>query len=165
MYPVRLGYNTAKKRINELIKNGHHSESLVTSVFTAEKTIRRTLRQLIVSAGFKSTIANKIIKRFNGVYQLIDAWELYDPKHRKLTDIVAAADIQIIKEAAQKRNKLIHGEQVFKLDLCKAETEKVLKAFDRIKVKFDQEYNYSGWTNISTRKVSTLHSDPRVKIS
>jgi len=165
MYPVRLGYNTAKKRINELIKNGHHSESLVTSVFTAEKTIRRTLRQLIVSAGFKSTISNKIIKRFNGVYQLIDAWELFDPKHRKLTDIVFAADIQIIKEAAQKRNKLIHGEQVFKLDLCKAETEKVLKALDRIKVKFDQEYNYSGWTNISTRKVSTLHSDPRVKIS
>jgi hypothetical protein len=62
MYPVKLGYNTAKKRIDELTQNGHHSESLVTSVFTAEKTIRRTLRQLIVSAGFKSTIANKIIK-------------------------------------------------------------------------------------------------------
>ncbi len=148
-----------------MTKNGHHSESLVTSVFTAEKTIRRTLRQLIVSAGFKSIIANKIIKRLNGVYQLVDAWELYDPQHRKLTEVVSVADIQIIKEAAQKRNKLIHGEQVFKLDLCRDETKKVLDALDRIKSKFDQVYNYSGWTNISTRKVSKLHTDPKVKMT
>lgn len=164
MYPVRLGFEIAKKRIEELTKNGHHSESLVTSVFTAEKTIRRTLRQLIVSAGFKSIIANKIIKRLNGVYQLVDAWELYDPQHRKLTEVVSVADIQIIKEAAQKRNKLIHGEQVFKLDLCRDETKKVLDALDRIKGKFDQVYNYSGWTNISKRKVSKLHTDPKVKM-
>ena len=164
MYPVRLGYDTAKKRIYKLAQNGHHSESLVTSVFTTEKTLRRTLRQLIVSAGFKSTIANKIIKQFKGVYQLVDAWELYDPQHRKLSKVVDKRDIQTIKEAAQKRNKLIHGEQVFKLDMCKDETLKVLEALDRIKYKFDQEYNYSGWTNISTRKVSTLHTDPKVKM-
>jgi len=165
MYPVRLGYNTAKKRIGNLTKNGHHPESLVTSVFTAEKTIRRTLKQLIISAGFKSTIATKIIKRLNGMNQLVDAWELYDPRHRKLTDIVGPNDIQAIKEASQKRNKLIHGEQVFKLDLCKDETKKVIDALDRIKDKFDQEYNYSGWTNISARKVSKLHIDPKVKIT
>lgn len=165
MYPVRLGYNTAKKRIGNLTKNGHHSESLVTSVFTAEKTIRRTLKQLIISAGFKSTIAFKIIKRLNGIHQLIDAWEIYDPKHRKLSDIVGTNNIKTIKEAAQKRNKLIHGEQVFKLDLCKDETKKVLDTLDKIKNKFDQEYNYSGWTNISARKVSKLHVDPKVKIT
>ncbi len=165
MYSVRLGYKAAKKRINKLNKNGYHSESLVTSVFTAEKTIRRTLRQLIVSAGFKSIIANKIIKRLNGIYQLVDSWELFDPKHRKLTDFVEVVDIQTIKEAAQMRNKLIHGEQVFGTDLCKNETEKELEALDRIKDIFDQEYGYSGWTNISTRKVSTLHNDPKVKIS
>lgn len=163
MYPIRLGYETAKKRKDKLVKNGHHSESLVTSVFTAEKTIRRTLRQLIVSTGFKSVIANKIIGRYNGVFQLIDAWELYDPQHRKLTAVVSAADIQTIKDAAQKRNKLIHGEQVFKLDLCKDETKKVLTALDKIKKQFDQEYGYSGWTNISVRKTSVLHTDPKLK--
>jgi len=163
MYSVRLGYETAMKRIGELTKNGHHSESLVTSVFTAEKTIRRTLRQLIISAGFKSIIANKIIRRLNGLYQLIDAWELYDPEHRKLSDIVMQEDIRTIKETAQKRNKLIHGEQVFKLELCKDETIKVLEALDRIKTEFDNEYGYSGWTNISTRKISNLHNDPKVK--
>ncbi len=136
---------------------------MVTSVFTAEKTIRRTLRQLIVSAGFKSTIANKIIGRINGIYQLIEAWELYDPQHRKLTDIVKATYIQTIKEAAQIRNKLIHGEQVFKLDLCKDVTQKVLSALDKIKNVFDSEYGYSGWTNISIRKKSSLHIDPKVK--
>jgi hypothetical protein len=131
-------------------------------VFTAEKTIRRTLRQLIVSSGFKSIIASKVIGRFNGVYQLVDAWELYDPQHRKLTDVVSANDIKIIKEAAQKRNKLIHGEQVFKLDLCKEETKKVIEALDNIKRQFDTEYGYSGWTNIAVRKVSSLHIDPKV---
>ena len=165
MYPLKLGYDAAKKRIDSLTKNGHHSESLVTSVFTAEKTIRRTLRQLMVSAGFKSSIVNKMIRRLNGINQLIDAWELYDPKHRKLTEIVAPIDIQTIKEAASKRNRLIHGEQVFKLDLCKDQTRKVLESLDKIKDIFDNEYNYSGWAKISTRKVSKLHIDPKIRIS
>lgn len=164
MYPVRLGYNEAKKRINNLIRNGHHSESLVTSVFTAEKTIRRTLRQLIVSAGFKSLIANKIIRRFNGLYQLIDAWEYYDPQHRKLNNVVSQNDIKTIQDAAQMRNKLIHGEQVFRLDLCKEITQNVMVALDHIKIQLDLEYGYSGWTNISSRRVSKLHSDPKIKI-
>ena len=165
MYPVKLGYEKAKGRINTLTKNGHHSESLVTSVFTAEKTIRRTLRQLIVSTGFKSTMADKIIRRMNGIFQLVDAWELYEPKHRKLIEVVTPADIQIIKGAAQKRNKLIHGEQVFSLNICKGETQKVLEALDRVKLKFDQEYNYSGWEVAKGRKVSMLHTDPKVRIS
>lgn len=164
MYPIRLGYDTAIKRINKLTTNGHHAESLITSVFTAEKTIRRTLQQLIISSGFKSVIANKIIKRLNGIYQLIDAWEIYDPHHRKLSEIIDVNDIKTIKEAAQKRNKLIHGERVFNLEVYKKETKEVLNALNRIKNKFDNEYNYSGWTNISIRKISKLHLDPKVKI-
>ncbi len=163
MYPVKLGFEGAKERINKLLENNHYAESLVTSVFTAEKTVRRTLRQLIVSSGFKSTIANKIISRLSGIYQLVEAWEIYDPQHRKLTKIVKSNDIEIIKLAAQKRNKLIHGEQVFKLELCKEETLKVIRALDNIKNCFDEEYGYSGWTNISTRKISMLHKDPKIK--
>lgn len=164
MYPVRLGYDTAIKRISKLTANGHHAESLITSVFTAEKTLRRTLQQLIISSGFKSTIAKKIIKRFNGIYQLIEAWDIYDPHHRKLSEIIGIDDIKTIKEAAQKRNKLIHGERVFNLETYKEETKRVLEALNRIKIKFDNEYNYSGWTNIATRKISKLHLDPKVKI-
>lgn len=165
MYPVSLGYGTAIKRIRSLIKNEHYSESLVTSVFTAEKTIRRTLRQLVVSAGFTSIYANKIIKSIRGLKDLIDSWEIYDPKNQKLSDVVDKIDLQTIRDAAQMRNKLVHGERVYKLDLCKVETEKVLSALDNIKIKFDSEYGYSGWTKSSSRKTSKLHKDPKVKIS
>lgn len=163
MYSVKLGYPAALKRINMLATKGFHAESLVTSVFTVEKTMRRTLRQLIVSAGFKSVIANKIIKKLNGIYQVCDAWELYDPLHRKITAVVPNDSIRIIKEASQKRNKMIHGEKVFKSEICEEETKKVLKALDEIKTHFDLSYGYSGWTNVSIRRKSALHLDPKIK--
>jgi hypothetical protein len=47
MYPVTIGYAGAVQRINDLISNGHNAEALVTTAFTVEKTIRRTLRQLL----------------------------------------------------------------------------------------------------------------------
>jgi hypothetical protein len=37
MYPVRLGYDTAVTRIRRLMRNDHHAEALITSVFTVEK--------------------------------------------------------------------------------------------------------------------------------
>lgn len=61
MYPVSIGYAGAIQRINELLRNGHDAEALVTTAFTIEKTLRRTLRQLVVSAGFRSTDADKIV--------------------------------------------------------------------------------------------------------
>ncbi|MDC9723962.1 MAG: hypothetical protein PSN34_14485 [Urechidicola sp.] len=164
MYSVRLGYDKAIKRINKLAKNGHHSESLVTSVFTVEKTLRRTFRQLIVSSGFKSTIADKIVKQSNGLNRIIQNWELYDPKHRKFSTLIENGEIKTIKEAASMRNKLIHGEKVFSLEICKQETENVLKALDKIKNCFENEYGYSGWKIAKGRKNSKLHIDPKVKI-
>lgn len=164
MYSVRLGYNKALKQINKLVKNGHHSESLVTSVFTVEKTLRRTLRQLVVSSGFKSKIADKIIQQSNGLNRLIENWELYDPNHRKISSIIANEDIKTIKEVATMRNKLIHEEKVYSIDICKEQTKNILNALEKIKVCFDNEYGYSGWEIAKGRKNSTLHSDPKVKI-
>lgn len=43
MYPVSIGYAGAIQRINDLMSNGHHAEALVTTAFTVEKTLRRTL--------------------------------------------------------------------------------------------------------------------------
>ncbi|HEY9220918.1 MAG TPA: hypothetical protein VIO43_04980 [Lutibacter sp.] len=165
MYPIKLGYNKAKERIFDLSKNNHHAESLITSVFTAEKTFRRTLRQLVVSAGFKSIIADKIMKCHRGLSQIIDAWEIFDPHHRKLGIIIRSEDLFTIKDAAQKRNKLVHGEKVFKLSDCKEDTVKVLEALDRIKNTFDIEYGYSGWKTAKSRKVSVLHIDSKVTIT
>ena len=44
MYPVKLGYAEAVLRVKALIQNGHHSEALLTAMFTTEKTLYRTLR-------------------------------------------------------------------------------------------------------------------------
>ena len=42
MYSVSLGFESAIARIQSLLDSNFTSEALVTSVFTAEKTLRRT---------------------------------------------------------------------------------------------------------------------------
>lgn len=165
MYPVRLGYSTAIERIGALLQGGHDAEALVTSVFTAEKTLRRTLRQLVVSAGFISALADKIVSNLRGLEAVKNAWELYDPKHRKLTDILAQADWKVFKDAAEMRNKLIHGERVYSLAACRQTANDVLAALTHVKTALDTEYAYSGWTTAKARRVSQLHQDPKVRIA
>ena len=92
MYPVKIGYAGAIGRIGALTANGHHAEALVTTTFTVEKTLRRTLRQLVVSAGFPSQIADKVVGSLRGLEAIKGAWEIYDPRHRKLTELVSTGD-------------------------------------------------------------------------
>ena len=162
MYPVKLGIEEAKKRINTLIKNGHHAEALVTSMFTVEKTLRRTLRQIIVSAGFTSKQSDKIISNLRGLDSVKNSWELYEPNNKKLTDLISQEDWKQFRDVATMRNKMIHGERVYNLDKCKNEAINVLKALDKLKDKFDNVYGYSGWETYSKRIKSKLHSDPKV---
>ena len=88
MYSVRLGYSTAKARINRLLKNGHKAEALVASVATVEKTFRRVLLQTVVSAGFTREDADKLVKQIRGFDGIKQQWNLFDPCNRKLVDIV-----------------------------------------------------------------------------
>lgn len=164
MYPVRLGYDAAIKRIRKLMKNGHHPEALVTSMFTVEKTLRRTLRQIVVSAGFASKYADKIVGNLRGLDALKKAWELYEPNHVQLLSIIPQADWQTFKVAAEMRNKMVHGERVYELETCRKEAEEVLDALDRLKTDFDTRYGYSGWSTYSARVKSRLHADPKVNI-
>lgn len=164
MYPVKLGFDEAIKRIKVLVTNKQYAESLVTAVFTCEKTFRRTLKQLIVSAGFKSVMAEKIIANLKGLDSIQNAWEIYDPKNRKLDKVIGIDNWKSIKEISVKRNKLVHGERVYKLDECKADSLQIVKILEQIKKTLDAEYGYSGWTNVTIRIKSKLHIDPRVKI-
>jgi len=165
MYPVKLGYPAAIARINMLLANSHEAEALVTSVFTAEKTLRRTLRQIIVSAGFISQISDRIIGRLHGLETVKNAWDLYDPNHRKLTDLISASDWKTIKSASEMRNKLVHGERVYSVQACSQTASDALLALDNIKNTLDTEYCYSGWATAKARRISTLHSDPKVRIA
>jgi hypothetical protein len=160
MYPVNVGYEGAIERINNLMANGHHAEALVTTVFTMEKTLRRTLRQMVVSAGFRSVIAEKIVKDLRGFDGIKKAWEIYEPEHRTLPHIVGNDDWKILQHSAAMRNKFVHGERVFHLSVCRNQTNSTLAALARVKEKLDREYGYSGWDRIKVRKKSRLHVDP-----
>ncbi len=163
MYPVKLGYNDAIKRVKALIKNGHHAEALLTAMFTAEKTLYRTLRQLVVSSGFPSTQADTLMAKFNGIESIKSVWACFDPKHEKLSDFTNQGTLKSIADAQKMRNKLVHGTAVYSQTTCKAVTNDVLKALDDLRTTLDQRYGYDGWTVIKRRIKSTLHADPRVK--
>lgn len=165
MYPIKLGYSTALNRINALTTNGHYAEALVTSAFTVEKTLRRTLRQIVISAGFPSRIADKIIGALRGLEAIKNAWEIYDPKHRKLTDLLAPMDWKGLKDAAEMRNKLVHGERVYSISAYQQTVSSLLVALANVKLALDTEYGYSGWTPAKARRTSRLHADPKIRIA
>jgi hypothetical protein len=162
MYSVKLGYNDAIKRINALSKNGHEAEALLAVSFTTEKTIRRTFKQLIVSAGFKSTVADQLLRRIKGLQATKDSWEIFEPHHYKLPTIIGENNWGIIHKTAEMRNQLVHGTRVFELKTCRSQTSDALSALDQTKNAFKTNYGFDGWTNLSSRKVSKLHADPKV---
>jgi hypothetical protein len=167
MYPISAGVEDATNRINRLLKDGYHSEALVTSVFTVEKTMRRVLRQLVVSAGFNSNQANRYMKKLSGINSVKEHWEFFDPDHRKLPDIIGQDDWR--KMASEKtgfsymRNQLIHGIRTYNLSECEAGAKEVILVLQRLVVVFNQTYGYDGWSRATQRKFSRLHADPKVK--
>jgi len=164
MYPVKLGYEGAVSRIEALLENGHSAEALVTTAFTVEKTVRRTLKQLVISSGFTSKSADQILKTLRGLGALKQAWRLYDPAEREFIHVVPPATLGPIEKAAEMRNKLVHGERVYNLEECAAQAKAALAALHTIKTAFDAEYGYSGWTVGKKRLSARLHVDPTVKV-
>jgi hypothetical protein len=162
MYPVKLGYSIAKKRITKLIRNKHHAEALLTSVFTLEKMVHRTLKQLIVSSGFRSKDAEKLLGQVRGFNKQRNIWSCFDPENRSLPDLIGNEHWQYIGKAVEMRNNLVHGKRAYSLEECDAVTRNILELLDHTVSVFNQNYGYDGWSKVSIRKVSRLHSDPKV---
>jgi hypothetical protein len=163
MYPPTLGFEQAKQRIKSLVDNGFYSEALVTSAFTAEKMLRRTLRQIIVSAGFTSKHADDLLNS-SGLQAIKKQWAVYEPNHKTLIQVVGNDVWQKIEIASRMRNKLIHGVRTYKDEDCKKNVEITLDAILEIQKRLDRRYGYSGWSRLSIRRKSKLHFDPKVKI-
>ncbi len=162
MYSVRLGHTVAIRRLEKLVRNGHHAEALVTSVFTIEKVFRRTLKELIISAGFTSKSASTLIKKFDGFSKISDVWSCFDPEEQALPEILGNNHWQHIPQAVKKRNKLVHGAQAFNLEECEQSAVQLIETLKHIESVFQARYGYSGWKNNSVRRVSKLHSEPKV---
>jgi hypothetical protein len=163
MYPVRLGYSTAVKRIKKLMSNGHHAEALVTAVFTTEKTFYRVLKKLVISAGFPATQADVVLGAFRGFENVKKAWECFDPKHKRLTVFLSNKQLQTISEAQTMRNRLVHGQSVYKLSKCRDTAERMLVVLEDVRKTFKKRYGFDGWNRIKLREKSYLHSNPMVK--
>ena len=162
MYPVSLGFGTAKKRIVTLVENGHHAEALLTSVFTFEKIIHRTLKQLIVSSGFRSKDAKTLLSQIQGFKKQNEIWSCFDPKHRGLPEIIGNEHWQHVKKAVQMRNRLVHGKQSYTFQECKIMTVNMVALLEHSVAVFNQMYSYNGWSTVAVRKISKLHCDAKV---
>ena len=149
MYPVSLGYDEAVRRIEALMENGHDAEALLTSVFTFEKTIRRMLRFYAVRRGFTSKQSGLLFANM-GFHQLKDVWPCFEKNNRSLPDTVGT-HWQKVPPAVTMRNKIVHGEQVFKLATCRAEAESVLKALDALRQQALKDVSYDGWSRLPVR--------------
>lgn len=155
MYPVSLGYDGAVGRINSLISNGHHAEALVTSVFTLEKTIRRSLKIAIHARGFSMKQSGRLIEK-KGFDDLKNIWDIFEKNYRPLPVFIGIRDWQFVPEAVRRRNKLVHGTMVYKLEECKQYAEHVLSALKSLRQQVIKEYGTDPWTRQTGRRKPKL---------
>lgn len=155
MYPISLGFPEAERRINALIKNGHHAEALVTAVFTFEKTVRRSLRYMAVARGFTSTQATVLFEHMS-FNRLKDMWICFDKTQQPLSARAGNKAWQHIPNAITMRNKLIHGERVYKLDECRKETRHVMVALRTFQTSLKNNIGFDGWSKLPVRRKAEL---------
>jgi len=164
MYPLRLPFQKVRSRLKRLLADGYAAEALVTSVFTAERLLRRTLIQLVISAGFTHDKAFQVVRRFNGIAAVKDAWPLYDPHDRGLVEVIGNTNWKILQGAAQMRNEMVHGLVTYSQTKCKSRAAEVISVIDAMKEMLAKTYGYHGWGGLKKRGVSALHTDPKVTI-
>lgn|GEM_PF-1318177 len=155
MYPVSLGRAEADRRIRLLIANGHHAEALITAVFTFEKTVRRALRYMAVARGFTSMQAELLFDNM-GFKNLQGIWPCFDISHRTLPSVVGNNLWQHIQPAVTMRNKLAHGERVYKLEECKVQAERVLDALTALQNELKAGIGFDGWSKMPVRRKAAL---------
>lgn len=151
MISLRRRYKTARARIEELKNSAPADEAFVMTVFFVEKIIRRTLLQLIIWKGMTHQDAMKVVKRLNGLWRVIDTWPCYDPSNRVLETIIGKTNIDIVTEAAKKRNALVHGSGNEGQKVYKRAIPPLIAALDDIKQKFESEYGFYGWRGLKDR--------------
>jgi len=155
MYPIRLGFDEADARVKKLKKNGHHAEALITSVFTFEKTLRRSLRFCAISRGFTSQHCDQLFGNM-GFQKMKEVWPCFERDHKKLHDFIGAS-WQHVQTAVTMRNKLAHGERVYNLSECRSYSDHVMAAVRDFRNATIREYNFDSWTKMPSKKKPSLN--------
>jgi hypothetical protein len=155
MYPTRIGFQSVIERINQLRTNGHSAEALVTSIFTLEKLIRRSLRVALISRGFTSSQVERLLKR-KGFKDLNEMWDIYDRKFEKLSTILGQPLWTHMNRAVEMRNQMVHGNRVFDLNVCENYTVHVVEALEQLHKEITRRFERDPWQKMKIRKVPQL---------
>ncbi len=155
MYPIRLGFDEASARVEQLKKNGHHAEALITSVFTFEKTLRRSLRFCAISRGFTSKHCDKLFENM-GFQKMKEVWPCFEKDHKKLHDFIGHS-WQHVQTAVTMRNKLVHGERVYNLSECREYSSHVMAAVIDFRKATIREYGFDSWTRMPSKRIPSLN--------
>lgn len=155
MYPVSLGYAEAERRISRLLENGHYAEALVTVFFTIEKTLKRTLIFSAIRRGFTSKQAQDLFGR-SSFKDLKEMWHLFYKEPIGLPDLFSGSSWQHICKAQEMRNRLVHGQRVFKLDECHSRAQALLAVHRELREKLMNDIGFDGWSRLPTRRKCAL---------
>jgi hypothetical protein len=164
MYSIKWGYTKARSRLDEIAVWALPSERFLLAMFMIEKLLRRTLVQIVISAGFATDEAFRIVGGLRGVETLKEHWKRYDPRSRTLVDVIGNDSWQVVHRSARKRNELVHGSGHEAELSYKRQLPKLLAALDEVQKALQATYGYSGWDRMKTRDTSALHRDPKVTV-
>lgn len=155
MYSISLGFDEAINRIEALLERDHKAEALVTSVFTFEKTVRRSLKIAILARGFSLKQSSRFTER-KGFSELKDMWDLFDKDYRTLPTFIGNQHWQPIPNAIKMRNDLVHGAKIYKLADCNSSAHHVLSALKELRQNVQAEYGRDPWQRIRGKRAPRL---------
>lgn len=155
MYGVTIAFPDVLTRIGALRKNGHGAEALVTSVFTLEKLMRRSLRVAILARGFTFKHADSLLDK-KGFENLKELWPVFDKDHRNLPALVPANDWQHVGESVKMRNNLVHGNRAYKVADCDVQAGYVVAVLNALHARVTADYAIDPWARLSSRRKPQL---------
>ena len=155
MYPVKQSFVEVDNQLNALINNGHHSEALLASVFTMEKTIRQTLRFCALNRGFTSKQCDQIFRNM-GFNDMTRVWPVFERDYRTLPEFVGNNVWQFVPEAVTMRNKMVHGSRVYSLSDCLDKARRVKNAIEVLRNTAMQDLGCDPWNRLPGKKKTSL---------
>jgi hypothetical protein len=112
----------------------------------------------MLARGFTSSQATRLIGR-KGFKEIKEMWDIFDRQHRTLQLMIGNNEWQHVPKAVEMRNRLVHGQQVFKAQNCDAYTKHVLAALKKLHREIRSDYGSDPWTVLKDRKKSKLQWD------
>lgn len=162
MYPVKLGFEEATRRARGLLSNGHDAEALVSAVFTIEKTLRRSLRFVIVARGFTSSQADGIINRA-GLQEVRRLWGIFAPEEAAYDQLLSVQQRHSLDKLATMRNRLVHGQRAYKLSECRSSAQQALSLLSDLRGNLLRTLGADGWSRLPVRRKPSLQWMPPKK--